>query len=99
MATRNSKKLTQLYNYYQIVFGKLSLNVEYAPPYERIFWDYSRDDRQKIILKYSLVKQRIRYSSKKVVTVTLIFGIISVLPTCPSDILIKDCLWRYGIFA
>ena len=30
---------------YGIVFAKLNLKVEYPPPQERIFWDYSRADK------------------------------------------------------
>ena len=29
----------------EIVFAKLNLKVEYPPPYERVFWDYSRADK------------------------------------------------------
>ena len=31
--------------HHQIVFAKLNLKAEYPPPYERIFWDYSRVDK------------------------------------------------------
>ena len=34
--------------HHEIVFAKLNLKVEYPPPYERIFWDYSRDDKVSI---------------------------------------------------
>ena len=30
---------------HEIVFAKLNLKVEYPPPYERVFWDYSRVDK------------------------------------------------------
>ena len=31
--------------HHEIVFAKLNLKVEYPPPYERVFWDYSRADK------------------------------------------------------
>ena len=34
--------------HHEIVFAKLNLKVEYPPPYERVFWDYSRADRASI---------------------------------------------------
>ena len=34
--------------HHETVFVKLSLNVEYPPPYERIFCDYSRADKDSI---------------------------------------------------
>ena len=30
---------------HDIVFAELNLKVEYPPPYERVFWDYSRADK------------------------------------------------------
>ena len=30
---------------HEIVFAKLNLKVEYSPPYERVFWDYSRAEK------------------------------------------------------
>ena len=34
--------------HHEIVFAKLNLKVEYPPPYERVFWDYSRADKASI---------------------------------------------------
>ena len=34
--------------YYEIIFTKLNLKVEYRPPYESVFWDYSRADKVSI---------------------------------------------------
>ena len=34
--------------HHEIVFAKLNLKVEYPPPYERIFWNYSRADKASI---------------------------------------------------
>ena len=34
--------------HHEIVFAKLNLDVEYPPPYERVFWDYSRADKASI---------------------------------------------------
>ena len=31
--------------HHETVFAKLNLKVEYPPPYERVFWDYSRADK------------------------------------------------------
>ena len=33
---------------HEFVFAKLNLKVEYPPPYERVFWDYSRTDKVSI---------------------------------------------------
>ena len=34
--------------HHEIVFAKLNLKVEYPPPYERVFWYYSRADKSSI---------------------------------------------------
>ena len=34
--------------HHEIVFAKLNLKVEYPPPYENLFWDYSRADKASI---------------------------------------------------
>ena len=34
--------------HHEIVFAMLNLKVEYPPPYERVFWDYSRADKASI---------------------------------------------------
>ena len=31
--------------HHEIVFAKLNLKVEYPPPYELVFWDYSRANK------------------------------------------------------
>ena len=33
---------------HEIASAKLNLRVEYSPPYERVFWDYSRADKASI---------------------------------------------------
>ena len=34
--------------HHEIVFAKVNLKLEYPPPYERVFWDYSRADKASI---------------------------------------------------
>ena len=34
--------------HHEIVFAKLNLKIEYPPPYERIFWNYSGADKDSI---------------------------------------------------
>ena len=34
--------------HHEIVFAKLNLKAKYPPPYERVFWDYSRADKASI---------------------------------------------------
>ena len=34
--------------HYEIVFAKLNLKAEYPPPYEHVFWDYSRADKASV---------------------------------------------------
>ena len=67
-----------------LFFNPLSKTLIFSPKRDFFFSYFIAKAIQKIILNYSFIKQCIRYSSKKgllVITVTLIFGIISVVPT------------------
>ena len=51
---------------HQIVFAKLNLQVEYPPPYERVFLDYSRADKALINRAINAIDWEERFSNKTV---------------------------------
>ena len=49
-----------------IVFGRLNLKVEYPPPYEHVFWDYSRADKASINRAINAIDQEELLANKPV---------------------------------
>ena len=52
--------------HHDIVFAKLNLKVEYPPPYERVFWDYSRADKVSIKPAINAIDWEELFASKPV---------------------------------
>ena len=52
--------------HHQIVFSKLNLKVEYPPPYEHVFLDYSRADKASINRAINVIDWEERFSNKTV---------------------------------
>ena len=52
--------------HHEIVFAKLNLKVEYPPPYERTFWDYSRADKSSINQGINAIDWEERFANKTV---------------------------------
>ena len=52
--------------HHEIDFAKLNLKVEYPPPYERVFWDYSRADKASINRAINTIDWQERFANKTV---------------------------------
>ena len=57
---------SSLSSHHEIVFAKLNLKVEYPPPYERVFWDYSRADKASINRAINAIDWRNLFENKTV---------------------------------